>query len=185
MEQNEIWKDIEGYEGLYQVSNLGRVKSLERIDRHNHLVKERILKPKIEPNGYFRVDLCKEGKVKTLSVHRLVAQTFIPNPEGLPQINHKNENKALNVVFLRDDGSVDECRSNLEWCDRKYNCNYGTRNERQVQTGISKGLYDPEMCGIIKNEGEKEYKRLWWQKNKDKINSRRRKKKQPSEESLW
>ena len=102
----EIWKDIEGYEGLYQVSNLGRVKSL----KYN---KERILKIANGTDGYKIVGLTYNSKRKTFKVHRLVAQAFIPNPNEYPQVNHKDEDKGNNKV------------DNLEWCDNKYNCNYG------------------------------------------------------------
>lgn len=148
----EQWRPIEGYEGLYEVSNLGRVKSLGN-DKNR---KEKILRPVMTKKGYLQLFLSKEGKAKRFFVHRLVAQAFIPNPEGLPQINHKDENPSNNRV------------ENIEWCDCKYNINYGTHKERQVQTGISKGLYDPEMCGVIKNEGMKEYQRMWYQKNREK-----------------
>lgn len=168
MTEIEEWRPIEGYEGLYEVSTLGRVRSLERIDNNNHLVKGRILKPTTDKDGYFRVDLHKEGKVKHFLIHRLVAQTFIPNPERLPIINHKDEDKTNNIVFLNPDGSFKE--SNLEWCTYEYNINYGTRNERvaknMVQTKIGKGIFDPEMCGI---GDEKEYHRLYRQKNLEKI----------------
>ena len=110
-ENNEIWKNIEGYEGLYQVSNLGRVKSLR-------FGKERILKPGNNVQGYLHVILLKNGERKWCSIHRLVAQTFIPNPDNLSDINHKDEVKTNNSV------------QNLEWCSAKYNCNFGTRNQR-------------------------------------------------------
>lgn len=105
----EVWKDIEGYEGLYQVSSLGRVKSLR-------FGKERILKAGKDKGGYLMVNLCKNSKTKMYKVHRLVAQAFIPNPDGLQCINHKDENKTNN------------CVDNLEWCTYLYNNNYGTRN---------------------------------------------------------
>ena len=114
----EIWKDIEGYEGLYQVSNKGRIKSLNRIDSRGHKVNEKILSSKPNNKGYLRVHLYKNGKRKPFSVHRLVAIAFIPNPNNLLEVNHKDENKENNTV------------DNLEWCDRKYNANYGGRNER-------------------------------------------------------
>lgn len=116
----EEWRDIKGYEQLYQVSNVGRIKSLERIDCRGRLVKERILKQHkcIERGGTMSVVLSKYGKPKTLNVHRLVAEAFLNNPDGLPQVNHKDEDRTNNNAI------------NLEWCDRKYNCNYGTRNER-------------------------------------------------------
>ena len=111
----EEWRDIEGYEGLYQVSNLGRVKSL----RNNHgQFREKILKPGKNKLGYLQVNLYKEGKIKRCLVHRLVAETFIPNVNNYTQVNHKDENKTNN------------CVSNLEWCNRKYNMNYGTRSKR-------------------------------------------------------
>lgn len=108
----EKWKDIEEYEGLYQVSNLGRVKSLGNGVTHKE---ERILKQRKDNGGYLKVHLCCEGKHKHHSVHRLVAQAFIPNPDNLPQVNHKDENKQNN------------CVDNLEWCTSEYNNNYGAR----------------------------------------------------------
>lgn len=114
----EEWRDIEGYEGLYQISNLGRVKSLERIDGNNHPVKEKIIKPYKTIGGYIQICLWKNGKVKHFQIHRLVAQAFIPNPNNLPECNHKDENPLNN------------CADNIEWCDHKYNINYGTRTEK-------------------------------------------------------
>lgn len=111
----EIFKDIEGYEGLYQVSNLGNVKALGNGGSNS---KEKILKPQKIRGGYLRVGLCKQGKRKMYLVHRLVASEFIENPNNYPIINHKDENPSNN------------CISNLEWCDVAYNNNYGTRNER-------------------------------------------------------
>ena len=110
----ELWKDIDGYEGLYQVSNLGNVKSLN----YNRTGKERILKPGNNGLGYLNVLLCKNGKTKTFKIHRLVANAFIPNPYNKPEVNHKDENKTNN------------CVDNLEWMTSKENNNYGTRNER-------------------------------------------------------
>lgn len=111
MTEDEIWCPIKGYEGLYEVSDKGRVKSIGYC-------KERILSPGKHPNGYLQVELYKNGERKMCKVHRLVAQTFIPNPDNLTQVNHKDENKENNSV------------QNLEWCDSKYNINYGTRNDR-------------------------------------------------------
>lgn len=130
----ELWKDIAGYEGYYQVSNLGRIKSLSRIVK-NHLgcykTKEKMLKQNLNKNNYCRIYLSKNGIGKMFFVHRLVATTFIPNPNNLPQVNHKDENKTNNFVFINDDGSVDLEKSNLEWCDQKYNSNYGNCIKRR------------------------------------------------------
>ena len=117
----EIWKDIKGYEGYYQVSNLGRVKSLN----YNHTSKEKILSPAINKKGYYVVSLSE-----TTYVHKLVAETFLPNPDNLPCVNHKDENKQNNVVWINEDGSIDFEKTNLEWCTYKYNINYGTSVKR-------------------------------------------------------
>ena len=116
----EIWKDIVGYEGLYQVSNLGNVKRLKGYKGRGkgYIVEEHLIKPSINSNGYQNVVLCKNGKTKTFTMHRLVAIAFLDNSEKLPQVNHKDENKLNN------------CVDNLEWCDRVYNNNYGTRNKK-------------------------------------------------------
>ena len=110
----EIWKNIEGYEGKYQVSNLGRVKSM--------IGQEKVLHPKKHRNGHLQIGLHKDKKRKTMYIHRLVAQAFIPKPDNLPCVNHKDENPNNNNV------------DNLEWCTQKYNCNYGTRVDRIMET---------------------------------------------------
>lgn len=130
----EIWKDIAGYEGLYQVSNEGRVKSLEK-NRHlgngaKWIQAEKILKPRKNTKGYLQVALWKNRNYKNLNVHRLVAEAFISNPNNYPQVNHRDENKENNAVWVNEDGSIDQEKSNLEWCTNEYNHNYGTRNER-------------------------------------------------------
>ena len=107
----EIWRDIEGYEGLYQISNKGRVKRLLGPS-------ERILRPGINGSGYLLVNLYKNGVGLSKRIHRLVAQAFITNPDNLSEVNHKDENKLNN------------CVENLEWMRHIDNCNYGTRNER-------------------------------------------------------
>lgn len=111
----EVWKDIEGYEGIYKISNYGRVKSLERKDCLGRIIKEKILKLREDKDGYLLITLHKNKKVKTFKVHRLVAEAFITNPNNYPIINHKDENPSNNHA------------SNLEWCTQKYNCNYGNR----------------------------------------------------------
>ena len=108
---NEIWKDVKGYEGLYQVSNLGNIKSFHKRS-YGNLLKLPIKK------GYFQVGLRKNGIRKYYQVHRLVAEAFIENKQNLPQVNHKDENKLNNDV------------NNLEWCTVSYNNCYGTRLER-------------------------------------------------------
>ena len=127
----EIWKTAiyDGiiYEGLYKVSNLGRILSLGNGGTHKT---SKILKTRKNKYGYLQVRLCKNGIRKTFQVHRLVAQTFIPNPENLPEVNHIDENKENNFVFLNEDGTVNKEKSNLEWKTHKDNINHGTRNER-------------------------------------------------------
>lgn len=108
----EIWKDVVGYEGLYQVSNLGNIKSLNW--RNTGISKNLWLKP--HNKGYLQVELAKNGVKRTYVVHRLVAEAFIPNPLLLPQINHKDEVKTNNSV------------SNLEWCNASYNAIYSLKN---------------------------------------------------------
>lgn len=112
----EIWKDIKGYEGLYQISNLGRVKSFPRAGTRTK--KKRILKTRFSYNGYETISLSKEDIDKKCFIHRLVAQAFIPNPCNYKEVNHKDENSRNNKV------------SNLEWCNRSYNINYKNRNKK-------------------------------------------------------
>ncbi|BDZ79129.1 NUMOD4 domain-containing protein [Claveliimonas bilis] len=105
---SEVWKDIEGYEGLYKVSNLGRIWSC----RYKKCMRKNLCK------GYERVNLKKDGIEKTMQVHRLVALAFLPNPQNKPEVNHIDENKENNNV------------DNLEWVTSKENANYGTRNDK-------------------------------------------------------
>lgn len=117
----EVYKSISGYEGLYQVSNMGNIKSLDRENNIGKHVTSKILKQTQTKDGYMRVQLSKSGITKSFRVHRLVAQAFTPNLDNLPQVNHKDENKENN------------CVDNLEWCTAEYNTNYGTRNERAFE----------------------------------------------------
>lgn len=134
----EIWKDINGYEGVYQVSNFGNVRSLDRIVNGSHnntcLKKGRILKPRINRDGYYTVVLCVNMKKKYVGIHRLVAETFIPNPENFPCVNHKDENKLNNFVYVNEDGTIDIGKSYLEWCNTDYNNTYGTRLQRAASS---------------------------------------------------
>lgn len=134
--KKEIWRMIPGYEGLYEVSNFGRVRSFLR---------GKIRKLSNE-NGYMRIILYKNGSIKKFNVHRLVAMAFIPNPDNLPCINHKDENKSNNHV------------DNLEWCDYTYNNNYGNRiekaREKQLNGKLSKSILQLDLEGNIIKEWE-------------------------------
>lgn len=118
----EIWKDITNFEGLYQASSIGNIRSLPKKHNlkngYNYMQKEKILKPYKNKNGYLQITLNKNGKKLKKQIHWLVATTFIDNPNNYKETNHKDENPLNNEV------------SNLEWCTHKYNCNYGNRNEK-------------------------------------------------------
>ena len=120
----EIWLPIEGYENLYEVSNLGRVRRLESVVTNKAGVKRKfpgkILKPRTA-RGYLKVLLCKNGISREYYIHRIVSTAFIPNPDRKPCVNHRDECKTNNAV------------SNLEWCTAEYNNNYGTHNERNIK----------------------------------------------------
>ena len=121
-QQLEIWKDVPDFERLYEVSNFGRVRSKDRVlpyisKKGKHCTscrKGKLLTAKVVDGKYLQVVLCNNHTRKNMKVHRLVAMAFLPNPNGYLEVNHKDENKLNNHV------------SNLEWCDRKYNANYGT-----------------------------------------------------------
>ena len=130
-QMKEFWKDIEGYEGIYQVSNLGMVK---------RVTTGRILKSGKNRGGYLYVNLCKQRLVSNKRIHRLVAQAFIPNPENKSDINHIDEDKTNNTV------------TNLEWTTRKENLNHGTHNDR-----VSKTLSIPIIATNIKTGDSTEF----------------------------
>ena len=136
----EIWRtaiyDGIVYEGLYKVSNWGRILSLN----YNHTGKTGLMNPGKDTNGYSMVILWKNGEPKTIKVHRLVAQTFLPNPENKPCINHKiegDEGKTINMVFFNEDGTIDKERTTIEWATYKENNDYGTRTERAAKARIN------------------------------------------------
>lgn len=120
-----MWKDIKDFEGYYQVSDSGLVKSLPRTITRNsgsYKIQERILSPSKHKSGYLYVMLSKDGLDYMKRVHRLVAEAFVPNPDNLPCVNHKDENKRNNVS------------SNLEWCTHQYNINYSGNTTKAAKT---------------------------------------------------
>ena len=153
-------KDISGYEGLYAVTSCGKVWSDRR---------KKFLTPR-NNKGQLSVYLCKDNEMKNYYIHRLVAETYLPNPENLPMINHKDENKTNN------------CLQNLEWCDCKYNNNYGTRNERYKKPILQYTLdgefvrewecasdvgreVNSNICNCLKGRRKTAYGYLWFYKN--------------------
>jgi NUMOD4 motif/HNH endonuclease len=141
-----VWKDIVGYEGLYQVSNEGEIRSLDRIvsytdslgRNYNRKVKGRIRKQGTV-NGYRVVNLCTEGKMVGAYVHRTVAQAFLPNPDNKPQVNHKDEDKRNNHV------------DNLEWMTAEENHEYGTAIQRGLETRQNMMLAQYSLDGALIN----------------------------------
>ena len=143
--RTEIWKtaiyDDVVYEGLYQVSNLGNILSLN----YRNTGRAELMNPWEDKDGYLKIGLRKNRKTDFILVHRLVAQTFLPNPDNLPQVNHKDENKANNRV------------ENLEWCDGKYNHNYGTINQRISKANTNGKLSKPVLQLSLTGELIREY----------------------------
>lgn len=154
----EIWKDIEGYEGIYKISDLGAVKSLARTisytDGRSRKVEERILKQSDAKDGYKVVTLAKNKNNVMNRVHRLVAKAFIPNEDNKPQVNHINEKKSDNRA------------SNLEWCTSKENINHGTGIERRADKGRKR------IMGTHINNGKKIIYKSITESEKDGFNSR-------------
>lgn len=143
--QEEIWKDVVGYEGLYQVSNLGRVRSLGFDKWH----KGKILNCRFDSRGrYLYVSLHKNGNSIRISVHRLVAITFIPNPKKLPCVNHKDENMSNNKV------------ENLEWCDYSYNATYGNARYKNIIQRTKNNSKNRELPVLMKDDNGNILKRF-------------------------
>lgn len=137
----ELWKDIPNYEGLYQVSNLGRVKSFRKSTKY-HCKNEYILKPNIASHGYAEVTFYKNTIRHKFLIHRLVASAFVPNPDNLPQINHKDENRTNNTA------------DNLEWCTAEYNNAYGTARIRSIDTKsipIEQVTFDGKIIAVYRS----------------------------------
>lgn len=153
----EEWRTIVGYEGLYEVSNTGQIRSFDRYVKYSngriHLHKGKVLSPIKDKDGYLQVNLCYNGKIHQIKIHRLVAQAFLSNPDNLPYVNHKDEVKTNNSV------------DNLEWCDVKYNNNYGSRKDKARDTAIKNGYWTGLRSGLSK----KEYNQKYYQDNKDKL----------------
>ena len=141
----EIWRtaiyDDVVYEGLYEISDWGRVKSLN----YRNTGRAELMNPWEDKDGYLKIGLRKNRKTDFILVHRLVAQTFLPNPDNYPQVNHKDENKANNRV------------ENLEWCDGKYNHNYGTINQRISKANTNGKLSKPVLQLSLTGELIREY----------------------------
>ena len=144
MEQinEEIWKDITGYEGKYQVSSLGRIKSLLRFDSNNRrTVKEVIRKPFVAGKGYYYTSLHSEGRQKMFGIHRLVAIEFIPNPDKHKEVNHIDRNKQNNVV------------NNLEWCSSRENNTHKHTFKTSKFVGVSwSNAHKKWISGIFYNK---------------------------------
>lgn len=142
---SEQWKDIPGYEGIYQVSSKGRIKSLGGLrvlfgngpNSRKAIVKDKILKPAIDSGGYYYVNLAKNGIQRTKNIHRLVAETFIPNPKNLRDVNHKNGDKLDNNV------------ENLEWLSHSDNIKHSfmvlkrknDSTKKRVKNTLTKKIY--------------------------------------------
>lgn len=141
--ESEIWKEIKGYEGIYEISSYGNIRSIDRYiyykNGRKQFYKGCLLSPVIGKRGYVIANLNKNNKGNKVPIHRLVAKAFIPNPNNLSEVNHKDEDKTNNKV------------ENLEWCDRKYNMNYGTLLERAV-ANKSKGVCQYDLQGNLIKE---------------------------------
>lgn len=137
----EIWKPIKETDGIYEISNYGNIRSIDRYVKTCgnglRLAAGKAYKPIKCTNGYLELQAYIKGKRKIFMVHRLVAQYFIPNPNNYPEVNHKDENPQNNHA------------DNLEWCTPKYNCNYGTRNQRCMEKVIKKPVRQLSLNGEV------------------------------------
>ena len=121
---SEVWKPVKGYEGSYEVSNLGNVRSLSRVVHRttsDRFVRGQTMSKQLMPNGYESVTLRKNGRQRRLYVHRLVAEAFLPNEQSLREVNHRDENKSNNTL------------ENLEWCSHSYNMKYAGGSIRRIK----------------------------------------------------
>lgn len=151
----EVWWPI-SWLNFYEISNYGRIRSIDRYVSGWNSPKFRkgaLLKPRKKNDGYYDIGLWVDGKKKHFSVHRLLAEVFIPNPLNLPCVNHKNEfNKTDNFVWVNSDGTVDTEKSSIEWCTYKENTNYGTCIERRSNTRKMQGNRDGNI--VVYKNGE-------------------------------
>ena len=155
----EIWKDIIGFEGIYEISNLGRIRRIKT---------GRILSTRRSDGWYITVTLYKDKKRYGKSLHRLVAETFVPNPYNLPEVNHIDEDKINNRA------------DNLEFCDHKYNMNFGTARIRERDTKIKNGHINEEYSGLDK----KSYGKKYYQDHKEEIKEYNKKYREDHKEEL-
>lgn len=144
----EEWRPVVGYDGYYEVSNLGRVRSVGKLDGAGKFRKGRIRKQKISRTGYMEITLSKDTALKTKKVHRIVAEAFIPNPQNLPFVNHKDESRTNN------------CVDNLEWITPWDNAHYGTAQERLKATmpqkikNLQKPVVQSDLSGNVVSKYE-------------------------------
>lgn len=131
--KNELWKSVSGYEGYYEISSIGRIKSLARVitrsDGQTRLITEKFLTPVKHNDGYLSIKLCKNGHCKTVRIHRLVAEAFIPNPQNLPEVNHKDMDRSNNNV------------TNLEWTTHLANVAYSASKGKYQRFGVRNSNY--------------------------------------------